>query len=144
MKTTTISLLILLILSACDYSSDEIYFVEVDLSDLPELEISSSLDTMESVLITDSLLFEYEISIDTGKIFYTQIFFDESFIFASDSLANSVWINPDTSYNDGHYDIYMEVIYKSSTGSLADRINAEYLLKDTSWVVTLNRGDVLL
>ena len=143
MRILTILALTCLFCSSCFYSSDEIYYVDVSADILPIIEITSNLDTSLTYDILDSIHFQYEIVLDTGEIFFTQIYFNKDYIFLSEAASDSLWINPEDTLADGSYEIDMEVFYKSTSGSLTDKFDLEYILKDTSWLVKLGREEVI-
>ncbi len=143
MKISIVFAFVILFFTSCYYSSDEFYFVDIPSTELPEIVLSTNFDTLETIIIRDSILFEYEVSIDTGRLYITRIFLSEFYIFASDSIRDSLWINPTYLTEDGQYEMNMELIYKTTSGSLSDRIDAEYAKLDTSWNVILNRGEIL-
>lgn len=138
-KKLTVLALTCLLCSSCYYSSNESFFVDVNTDVLPEIDIKTNLDVTDTINHRDSIFFKYEVLIDTGNIYFSQLFFNEEFIFYSEEMADSLWINLNDTLSAGTYDLSMEVIYKSSTGSLADRIDAEYLLKDASWQIVFGK-----
>jgi hypothetical protein len=142
MRLFTILALTCLIFSSCSYSSNEIYFMDVNTDILPNIDITSNLDTSITYDILDSILFKYEIMLDTGEIFFTQIYFNNEYIFLSEEMSDSLWINPEDTLADGSYELDMEILYKSTTGSLADKFDLEFILKDTTWLVKLGREEV--
>ncbi len=143
MKISVVLTFVILLFTSCSYSSNEFYFLEIPYTGLPEIVLSTNFDTLENVLIRDSILFEYEVSIDTGKLYIARIYLGNYYIFSSDSIRNSLWINPTYLTNDGQYEMNMELLYKTTSGSLADRIDAEFAVLDTSWNIILNRGEIL-
>lgn len=118
------------------------HFVEVDTDILPNIEITTNLNPADTLDISDTIFFNYEITLDTGKIFFTQIYFDDLFLYVSENMSDSISINPFDTLSIGSHDLYMEVVYKSTTGSLADKIDAEFLLKDTVWQVIFSQKEV--
>jgi len=143
MRILLITALTCLFCNSCNYSSDETFYVEVDFDILPNIEVLSNLNSSDTIDKMDSIFFRYEIVLDTGGIFFSQIFFNEGFVFYSEEMADSLWINPVDTLSSGSYELYMEVLYKSATGSLADLIDAEYLLKDTTWQVVIDEEEVV-
>lgn len=130
-----------LLLSSCIYSSDEMFWVEVDTDTLPHIGITTNLNPTDTFEIQDTILFKYEIVIDTGYIFFSQLFFNDGFIHYSEHMADSLFVDPVDTLSIGSYELYMEVFYKSSTGSLADRIDAEFLILDTTWQLNIGHKE---
>jgi hypothetical protein len=86
-------------------------------------------------MIVDSLLFKYAISIDTGKVYFADLYLDNLLIFRSDTVADSLWFYPEYIRNETSYDLTLVAYYTKRTGSLADIMDADFLLADTSWTV---------
>ncbi len=83
-----------LLFTSCNYSSDEIYFIDVSTEVLPTIEITSDIDTSTTYDVLDSILFKYEIVLDSGVVFFSQIYFNDDYIFLSEEMSDSLWINP--------------------------------------------------
>ncbi|MDF1571005.1 MAG: hypothetical protein P1P82_05250 [Bacteroidales bacterium] len=137
MKKAVFTLFILLLAArSCFYVDDSQYRVEIDPAFNPVLHFTSNFDTIDSIRIVDSLVFKYEISIDTGKLYYADLYLGNLQLFRSDTLADSLWLYP-YYINDGEmYDITIIAYFKKYTGSLADILDAEPYIADTSWRVT--------
>lgn len=138
MKKAVFTLFILLLAArSCFYVDDSRYWVEIDADFNPVLTFSSNFDTIDSIRIVDSLMFKYEISIDTGTLYYADLYLGNLQVFRSDTLADSLWLYP-YYINDGEmYDITIIAYFKKYTGSLADILDADPYIADTSWRVTL-------
>lgn len=130
------TLILLLAAKSCFYTDDSRYDVVIDHSVEPSVVITSNFDTIDSIRIVDSLMFRYEISMDTGMLYYADVFLGNLQLFRSDTLVDSLWLYPGY-INDGEtYDIVVSAYYKKMTGSLADIINAEFYITDSIWPVT--------
>lgn len=121
---------------SCFYVDDGRYYVDINPDYESRVIITSNFDTIDSIRIVDSLMFKYEIEIDTGRLYYADLYLDNLQLFRSDTLVDSLWLYP--SYiNDGEtYDITVRTFYKKFTGSLADIIDAEFFITDSIWTVT--------
>jgi|GEM_PF-2529815 len=137
MKKAVFILCILLFAArSCFYVDDSQYRVEIDPDFDPVVTFTSSFDAIDSIRIVDSVLFKYEISIDTGTLYYADLYLANLHLFRSDTLADSLWLYP-YYINDGElYDITIIAYFKKYTGSLADILDAEPYIADTSWRVT--------
>ena len=74
-------LLILLIFSlaaGCSYSDNEIYYVEPVPGDSATVEVFSNLDTMVLSVVSDSLLFSFETSIEGGELYFAEASIERS------------------------------------------------------------------
>jgi hypothetical protein len=127
----------LFVVSSCYYVNNDAYFVDVQRGELPNVILTTNLDTVDSIIIRDSLLFKYEISIDTGNYYLSRLYLDNYYIFVSDSIRDSLWINPTYIDSSGVYLLEMLLYYQTNSGNLADKINTEFVQKDTSWSVTI-------
>lgn len=128
--------ILLLTARSCFYVDDSRYYVEINQDYVPTVTITSNFDTIDSIRIVDSLMFRYEIEIDTGRLYYADIYLGSLQLFRSDTLADSLWLYPNY-INDGEtYDVTVRAFYKKFSGSLADVINAEFFITDSTWAVT--------
>ncbi len=141
MKKATLVLLAMMMLGSCYYSSNETHFVQVEPGPEPQISVSVNLDTLSSLTITDSLEVAYEITLDGGALYQVDYFFDGYYIFKSDSLENSFYINPSYIQQNGEYDLDMKVYYSTNSGTLANKFDAEAFEEVKNWVVTINREE---
>ncbi len=136
MRTGFIIFVLLLGFNSCYYVDSERYGVDIVPEVTPQAHISSNLDGLDSILVTDSLLFSYSIEIDTGQLFLTDIYLGNSHIYRSDTISDSLWLYRDYVSFYGDYDLTLVAYYESYSGSLADIYEAEFLASDTSWTLT--------
>ncbi|MEX0988390.1 MAG: hypothetical protein WD052_13010 [Bacteroidales bacterium] len=112
----------------------------------PLVNISSNFDGNDSITLTDSILFKYMIEIDTGKLFFADLYLGNSqgnyFIMRSDSLVDSLWLHPTLVNVNGDYELTLVAYLKSYTGSLADVLDTEFEISDTSWPLSIIRNVV--
>lgn len=136
-----ILLIVFLSLNACFYIDNESYRVDITSSYNPEILISSNLDDLDSIIVPDSLFFKYNIQIDTGHLYFADLFIGNIQIFRFDTIADSLWINPFYISQPGDYILTLAAYCKTYTQSLADIINAEFLISDTSWTIKIRRDN---
>jgi hypothetical protein len=134
-NSLTIISLILLVSRSCYYSDPNTYTIDITLDYFPEIGISSNISEYDSISLSDSLLFKYEISIDTGRFYFTDLYMGSLQIFRSESDKDSLWIAPYYIEMPGDYTLTQISYFKSYSGSLADRLNSEYMAYDTSWTI---------
>src|SRR6056297_3259277 len=134
MKILTL-LSVILFIPSCYYNDMEVYEVDITPSNTLPISITSNLTGNDSITINDSLFFEYNIDYDTGRVYYANLFIDDYLIFQSDSISNSLWINPSDFNPIGLFELNMVVYYKTYSGSLADKLNAEPMALDTTWQI---------
>lgn len=130
---------LLLLTGSCYYMDTDTYRVEVESTYSPFVNITSNLDDIDSIFVADSFLFKYDIEIDTGKLFFADLYIGSYQIYRADTLRDSLWIHPYYIEMDGNYVLTLAAYYKSYSESLADRINAEFFIEDTSWTFTIRR-----
>jgi hypothetical protein len=136
MSRFALTILFLLIAAkSCFYVDNNSYYVDIETDYFPTVLIASNFDTIDTITIVDSLLFKYEISIDTGTLFFADLFLDNLQLLRSDTIADSLWLYPGYINNRETYDITLRAYYRTYTGSLADIMNAEFFQADTSWTV---------
>lgn len=130
----TLTFILAALLASCSYYNNEEYFVEHTPGPLPDISLSTSFDTIAGdIIVLDSIRFSYTVTVDSGMVYFTYLEFQGSEGFIQDTNSASVWIRPDSTLPEPSYDLNMSVAYKTNSGSLADLINAEYAVLDTSW-----------
>jgi hypothetical protein len=126
----------ILLLASCTYYDNEEYFVDHTPGPLPEISLITSFDTIiGDIIATDSILFEYEVFLDSGRVFFTYLEFQELQGFINDTNAASIWLKPNKFLPGNTAELFMSVAYKTNSGSLADLYDVEYTLFDTSWTL---------
>lgn len=136
MRTGFIILLLLISFRSCYYTDYDSYRVDVVPEFTPQVQISSNLDGLNSILVTDSLLFRYSIEIDTGQLFLADVYLGNSLLYRSDTIVDSLWLYRDYVSFYGDYDLTLRAYYQSFSGSLADIIGTEFLVVDSIWTLT--------
>ncbi len=86
---------------------------------------------------TDSLLIKYEISIDTGRLYFADLYIGNYPLYRSVFETDSFWIAPDYVLIPGDYVLTLIAYYKSYSGSLADLMDAEFMVSDTNWTIKI-------
>jgi hypothetical protein len=132
-KYKLLFLFLLLITNSCYYLDTDSYEVDITPSYNPDVSITSTLNGIDSIRSTDSIYFRYEIDIDTGKFFYSDLLLDNTLFARFDSIVDSLWIPANYIAEEGLHDITMVAFYKTYSGSLADLINTESHVVDTTW-----------
>ena len=139
MKKSAIIIAGMLLLGACYYSNNETHFVQVEPGPEPVLNLAVNLDTLDSIRIVDSLMVEYELTVEGGELYQVDFFLDNFYIFRSDSVTNQFYINPTYLTEEGDYDLKTQVFYSTNSGTIADQFDAEANMEEKTWVVTINR-----
>lgn len=116
---------IVCLINACSYSDDAIYRVDPVPDDPPVVYATTSLDSMENPVITDSLEVEYDISIQNGEIYLLDVTLGNESLYQSDTTNGSFWIYAYDSELPGIDTMRMNIYYSSNTNSLADKLGIE-------------------
>lgn len=129
-------LIILVAFRSCYYVDSDVYRVDITPEITPRAIISSNLDTLDTIFVTDSLLFKYLVDIDTGQLYLADIYLGNFHLYRSDTIEDSIWIYRNFVPFHGDYDLTLVAYYRTLSGSLADILDAEFLASDTSWTLT--------
>lgn len=154
MKRVIISLFAgpLLLAMACTYSNSEFYYATPIAGDSATVVVSTNLDTIDPIIIKDSLLFKYRAEIDNGKLylanasifsytlyqFYTE--YDPDTLLAPYVLVDSFWIWSDLAADTGTYPMLLELYYSSNTNSLGDVLGFEADILQLNFDLKLEGG----
>ncbi len=138
-KKGIIILLVLTAFRSCYYIDLNEHYVDISPGVEPQAVLSSNLDSLDPIVISDSVLFKYKIDIDTGQLYMADIYLGNTRLYKSDTVEDSIWIYPDLVLVQGDYDLLLVAYYQSLSGSLADLLNAEYFTKDKSWTLTITK-----
>ena len=136
-KLSIILILFILALSSCYYMDLNPNNVEVISSYSPTVNITSNLDQVDTIRLIDSLFFSYTIDIDTGKLFFADLYLGSYQLLRSGAVADSFWMYFTNNNPPGEYELILSAYYKTYSGSLADKYNSEFFVADTSWVLNL-------
>lgn len=139
--------------TGCSYSDPDIYFADPIPGDSAIVVVSTNLDTMDRVVITDSLLFKYRAEITGGELYLTQARledqtlylyvtdYDSDTIIGSYVLSDSFWIMQDLNLGTGINTLQFSIYYSSNTNSLADMMGVEASTLDLEYPIVLEGGD---
>lgn len=139
MKSANISGMIVLacLLAACTYSDSDVYYANPIPGDTATLVVSTNLDTLDPVVIADSLLIKYRAEIENGKLYFTSASidaitfyqyyteYDPDTINGPYVLTDSFWIWSNPANDSGLYTLIFSAYYSSNTNSLGDKLGLE-------------------
>lgn len=134
-KQLIIFILLAIFSSSCYYSDLSTHRLDIISEYNPDISISSNIELYDSISLNDSLFFKYEIVIDTGSMYFTDLYIGSVIIYSSEDLMDSLWIVPSYIEVPGEYTLTQISYFKSYSGSLADKLDAEFISYDTSWTV---------
>ncbi len=133
----SIFLILAMFLAACSYSSSEIYYANPVPGDTATVMLSTNLDTIDTVVISDSLLFKYRAEIENGELYFTSASigtttlyqyatdYDPDTVIGPYVLTDSFWIWSDPATDTGLYSLLFTLYYSSNTNSLGDQLGVE-------------------
>jgi hypothetical protein len=116
---------IVCLINACTYSDDGIYRVDPVPDDPPLVLATTNLDSIENLVITDSLEVEYDLSIQNGELYILDVTVGNESIYQSDTTNGSFWVYANDSGLPGIDTLRMDFYYTSNTNSLADILGLE-------------------
>ncbi|MGW8314865.1 MAG: hypothetical protein ACWGNV_04635 [Bacteroidales bacterium] len=131
---------ILLMLGSCFYNDSEIYFVDPVPGDPPDFSVTTSLDTLVDPEINDSLEVSYDVTIENGAFYLMEAYLDGSWLFNSDSIRDSFWVQYDDVSYPGVDTLFLFFYYSTNTNSLADLINLEANVVRKTYGIQFNEG----
>mgnify|MGYP006284746063 CR=1 FL=1 len=117
------------------------YEVEITPEIVPQVTIETNMDELDSLVISDSTIFSYTISVDTGMLYFSELYVDKTIFSSSDTAVSNVWLHPGLVDTTGDHTITLLAYYKSLTGSLADNLNAEFRVADTAWTLPFLKSE---
>lgn len=141
-KSLFVFAFLMVLTTSCFYVESEIYPTDIVSDYNPTITFSSNIDTINDLSVTDSLLFRYTVAIDTGTLYFSDLYLGNLQLMRSDTTSDSIWILPDYVAENGDYDLTLVSYFKSFSGSLADIMNAEFLSADTSWSINILKEEI--
>jgi hypothetical protein len=138
--------------AACSYTTSGDFFVEPLAGKPATIAVSTSLDTLESPVLADSLELVYEVELWNGELYYVECLLEDLLVYdsitagGSDTifdyfyLADTFMVTPALEMDSGVYSLYMNFYYSTNTNSLADIYGLETVVWDT--VYTLLYGGI--
>lgn len=133
-------LCILCLITACSYSDDGIYRVDPVPDDPPVVWATTSLDSIENPVITDSLEVEYIISIQNGELYLLFVTLGNETLYQSDTTNGSFWIYANDSELPGIDTLELNIYYSSNSNSLADKLGIEARDLGLKYAIDFNWG----
>jgi hypothetical protein len=127
-------------LGSCNYTENDIYFVEPVAGDPPVFSVITSLDTIVAPEVTDSMEVRYEVSIENGEFYLMQAYVGNVLLINSDSTENNFWIYADDVPYPGLDTLYMDFYYSTNSNSLADLIKAEANVRHRAFGINFKEG----
>jgi hypothetical protein len=125
---------------ACFYSDTDLYFVEPLEGDPPQVNISTSLDTLNEPAVYDSLQVDYLVEISGGEFYYVIGELASTTVFESDSSRGTFWITSSMADSGGRDTLFMSFYYSSNTNSLADKLGYEARVEILDYALNFMMG----
>lgn len=155
MKTATAILLTALLIMAiegCSYSDPEIYYFDPIQGDSATVVLITNLDTLDEVVLTDSLMICYTAQIEGGKLYFIEASLESLLLYEYTSsydpdtltgpyvLKDSFWIPDNLPIPPGMISLLFSLYYSSNTNSLADLFEIE--AHSSEFEFSINLGGV--
>ena len=130
-------LILAIFLAACSYSNSEVYYASPVPGDTATVILSTNLDTIDTPVISDSLLFKFRAEITNGELYFSSASiesatlyqyatdYDPDTIIGSFVLTDSFWIWNNPATGPGLYTLLFTLYYSSNTNSLGDKLDIE-------------------
>ncbi len=110
---------------SCVYSDDGIYRVDPVPGVQSVFSVSTSLDTLTQVQVSDSLRVTYDGTISNGEFYQVEGYLDGEGVFLSDSISGSFWLRTSMTDLPGSKILSLYFLYSTNSNSLADLVGAE-------------------
>ena len=138
-----------LLLAGCTYSNSDIYYVTPQADDSASVAVTTNLDSLDPIIVSDSLLFKYSVQIEGGELYlqeasvsnltlyqhYTD--YDPDTIVGPYVFTDSFWIYSAMAPDTALYPMLFSVYYSSNTNSLADMLSVEADILDLEFKLLL-------
>jgi hypothetical protein len=126
---------------SCIFTDSETYYVDPIPGDLPQILVSTNLDTLYNPPVKDSLQVSYLVNISGGDFYYVYADIVNKTIFESDSMEGTFWITGSMAESAGVDTLYMEFYYASNSNSLGDKTGFEALSEILTFAVDFQPGN---
>ena len=135
-----LSIVWLLLLLGCQYEPDGEFFKDIDDSRVsrPSIQLKDALGVIP---LNEKTSFSYDI-VTSRAHFRTEVFFDGKTIDYTDKdYGDGYFILDPKDYEEGQYSLRIVTAVGSGTGSLADKVDAEYIQSERTWEVIIERPE---
>ena len=135
-----LSIVWLLLLLGCQYEPDGEFFKDIDDSRVsrPSIQLKDALGVIP---LNEKTSFSYDI-VTSRAHFRTEVFFDGKTIDYTDKdYGDRYFILDPQDYGEGQYSLRIVTAVGSGTGSLADKVDAEYIQSERTWEVIIERPE---
>lgn len=127
-----------LFLFGCTYTIDEEFY-----QDIPEFAGSAFIslnehDAKDTIYLYRATDFEFIVSIDQATIKEVQVMFDDHQIFSSPSPRGKFSLHSNFHLTHGVHTLRIQFISSTQTGSLANKLDAEYIEVWRTWIVNID------
>ena len=128
-----LTLLSLLMMSACYFVDKEIYEVDPVAGDPAIVTVVSNLDTLPQAPVGDSLEVFYSVNMENGELFFMEALLSDEILYTSDSIEGSFYVYPFQSA--GVDSLFLDFYHSSNTNTLADKIGYEARITSRSYAI---------
>lgn len=154
MKGAIVSIIIsaAMLLAGCTYSNPDIYYVTPQAGDSASVVLSTNLDSLDPIIVSDSLLFKYSAEIEGGELYFLEASvsnitvyqrytdYDPDTIPGPFVFSDSFWIYSAMAPDTAVYPMLFSTYYSSNTNSLADVLGVEANILDLEFKLLMEGG----
>ena len=128
---------LVLLLAGCQYEPDGEFFKEVDANKVAAPSIGLE-DAYSTISLNEKTWFNYNVA-TSRKHLQTEVFFDGEQLSYNDYRSDGSFRLDPLDYEEGEYTLTIRTVTGSGTGSLADKLDAEYIQSERTWNVIIER-----
>lgn len=141
MKLTRYVWLIGILLSACQFNTDDLYFVDLQKPEAPELEIVDLSLSQDTIFLTYYQNIQFNFSAGQNKVMQVSILIDGEEKYTRPNYEDSFTILA-SDLSEGVHKLSFSVITNSNSGSIADLLGYEgYQFLSNEWTLVCVKND---
>lgn len=126
-----------MVVSSCTYSPEGEYFEEIEIK-TPEVSFSlKDYPETDTIFVFEQTKFDFDIDVGNLSVKQVNIWLGNRVIYNSNNTKGIFWI-ANENLETGIYELKIETITKSGTGSLADKLEQEILTLWRKWIITID------
>ena len=131
---------IVAMIGACTYSESGIYHVDPVPGEVPIISVSTNLDTIDNVIVTDSLEVAYNVEIENGDFYLVEAYLANQLAYYSDTTHGAFWISWELVGEPGIDTLSFYFLYSTNSNSLAEIVGVEYNLIQLDYEINFDPG----
>jgi hypothetical protein len=129
---------LVLVVFACTYAPEEEYFKDVPQTD-PVVSLSlNSYDNADTIYLWSHTNFSYNLDPGKGKLERVEILIDDAVIRTATTPQGDFIMDYYNWFKTGTYELKLQFVASSGTGSLAEKVGAEKIQVWRKWVLVID------